>query len=205
MEHLALQAVADKGVVQDSMLGRRAVIEAKVLKKELDQRRGRVDVTLKITRVWSEGNTSGEEEPTPGKKIDAEAFKKITLVAARDMGNVDNYRSLGICGGFGDGQPIVDFKARGAYVAKHGNLIEKGDRFVIDSAEVVQNTDGFGNSGTKLILGSAAPKAGLAFYCYGFNRERKTFWAIDVEQFKAAVHGYFTVEAKEVAARESHH
>jgi len=94
-------------------------------------------------------------------------------------------------------QPIVDFKARGAYVAKHGKLIEKGDRFIIDSAEVVQNTDGYGNCGTKLILGSAAPKAGLAFYCYEFNRERKSFWAIDTEEFKAAVDGYFTMEGEE--------
>ena len=67
----------------------------------------------------------------------------------------------------------------------------------------MQNTDGYGNSGTKLILGSAAPKAGLAFYCYGFNRERKTFWAIDTKEFQAAVGGYFTMEGKEQTAPPS--
>ena len=208
MEHLVLQAVAEKGVVEDSVLGKRAVIQAQVLEKKLDEARGHIDVKLKITRVWPDaerpndepkGRTSAEKGPPPGKNargknVDEESFKGITLVAARNMDRVDRYRSLGIRCGFGDDQPIVDFKARGTYVAKHGNLIEKGDRFVIDSAEVVQNTDGFGNSGTKLILGSAAPKAGLAFYGYGFNRERKTFWAIDMKEFRAAVGGYFTVE-----------
>ena len=212
MEFLVLRGVAEKGIVQDSMLGRRAVIQAKVLKKELDEGKNQIDVELKITRVWpdaqrpnhgAEGKTPGEKEPAPGKKVDAESFKGITLVATRDMGNVDSFRSLGIRGGFGDDQPIVDFIARGAYVSKYGDRIEKGDRFIIDSAEVVQNTDGFGNSGTKLILGSASPKAGLAFYCYGFNREQKTFWAIDTKEFQAAVDGYFTLERRTERASDS--
>jgi len=206
MEFLALHGFAEKGVVQDSMLGRRAVIQARVLKKEIDKSTNRVDVELKITRVWPdadppnrgvEGKESGEEEQTLGKKIDVSSFTGITLVAAADMGSVDGYRSLGIRNGFGSGQPIADFIARGAYVSKHGNLIEKGDRFVIDSAEVVDSTDAFGNSGTKLILRSAAPKAGLAFYCYGFNAGRKTFWAIDTREFQAAVDGYFTMEEEQ--------
>ena len=57
------------------MLGRRAIIQAKVLKKEIDKSKNLVDVELKITRVWlyaerpnhgAEGKTSGKEEPTLG-------------------------------------------------------------------------------------------------------------------------------------------
>ena len=75
LEHLVLRGVAEKGVVQDSMLGRRAIIQAKVLKKEIDKSKNLVDVELKITRVWlyaerpnhgAEGKTSGKEEPTLG-------------------------------------------------------------------------------------------------------------------------------------------
>ena len=119
MEHLVLQAVAEKGVVEDSVLGKRAVIQAQVLKRELDEGRGRVDVKLKITRVWSDaecpnngpkGKTSAEQGPPPGKnacgkKIDEESFKRITLDVAADTDRVESSRSLGIRRGFGDGQP----------------------------------------------------------------------------------------------------
>jgi hypothetical protein len=69
LEHLVLRGVADKGVVKDSVLGKLAVIEAQVLEKKRDEKRGRVDVKLKITRVWpySERKAAGKEGPTRDK------------------------------------------------------------------------------------------------------------------------------------------
>jgi len=141
-----------------------------------------------------EGKTPRSEKSETEKAIDVKAYEGITLVAARDMDHVDSYRSLGIRGGFGQDQPIVDFIARRNYVDMWGKLIEKGDRVVIGSAEVVDSTDTFLNSGTKLILRSAAPKEGLIFFGYGFNQADSHFWAIGMKQFRAAVDGYFTIE-----------
>ena len=69
LKHLVLRGVADKGVVKDSVLGKRAVIEARVLEKKRDEKRGRVDVKLKITRVWpySERKAAGKEKSTRDK------------------------------------------------------------------------------------------------------------------------------------------
>ncbi len=60
LEYLALRGVAEKGVVKDSVLGKRAVIQARVLKKERDEERGRVHVELKITRVWPDAERPKE-------------------------------------------------------------------------------------------------------------------------------------------------
>ena len=69
LEYVVLRGVADKGVVKDSVLGKRAVIEARVLEKKRDEKRGRVDVKLKITRVWpySERKAAGKKGPTRDK------------------------------------------------------------------------------------------------------------------------------------------
>ncbi len=69
LEYLVLRGVADKGVVKDSVLGKRAVIEAQVLEKKRDEKRGRVDVKLKITRVWpySERKKAGKGKSTRDK------------------------------------------------------------------------------------------------------------------------------------------
>ena len=126
--------------------------------------------------------------------LDVKQLEGLTMVALVDMRDVDKWRSLGIQGGFGDHEPICDFIARKAYVEKHGIVIEKGERFEIGSVEVVTSTDTYGNSGTKLIVRSAAPKEGLEFYGYGFSRAEKSFWAIDKEALEEALKGYFTIE-----------
>jgi len=126
--------------------------------------------------------------------LDVKQLEGLTLVATVDMRDVDKWRSLGIQSGFGDNEPICDFIARKAYVEKHGTVIEKGERFEIGSVEVVNSTDTYGNSGTKLIVRSAAPQEGLEFYGYGFSRTEKSFWAIDKEVLERALKGYFTIE-----------
>ncbi len=69
LEFRVLRGVADKGVVKDSVLGKRAVIQARVLKKQRDEKSGRVNVELKITRVWPDA-----EYP---KKLEGDAVNRV--------------------------------------------------------------------------------------------------------------------------------
>ena len=127
----------------------------------------------------------------------AESLKGTTLVAAADIKNADRWRTLGMGRGFGSGQPVCDFLATAKYVSRYGNTIRKGDRFTIGSAKVSESRDGYGNVGTKLILRSAAPKDGLAFFCYAYASGDKSFWAIDRREIQQALKGYFVMEGKD--------
>ena len=73
-------------------------------------------------------------------------------------------------------------------------MIKAGERIKIGKATIVEATDGFGNTGTKLILDSAEPREGLVFYCYAFNSSEKAYWAIDKKKIKMALSGYFRIE-----------
>ncbi len=108
--------------------------------------------------------------------------------------NISSFRSMGIEEGFGNGEPICDFIASEAYAAKHNNQMQPGESFTIAKATLVEATDGFGNTGTKLILESAPPKDGLTLYCYGFDRAKKVYWAVGREQTQVAVKDYFRIQ-----------
>ena len=84
LQYHVLRGVADKGVVEDSVLGKRALIQARVLKKQRDKDKGRVNVELKITRVWpdaerpnkgAEGKTAGTEEMLPKADLKKDSLK----------------------------------------------------------------------------------------------------------------------------------
>jgi hypothetical protein len=118
----------------------------------------------------------------------------ITIVADVSLSRIDQFRTLGMAGGFGENQPLCDFIATEKWISKRGSSIQKGETIHIGKATVVEATDGFGNTGTKLILDSAEPKEGLVFYCYAFNRAEKAYWAIDRRQIEQALTGYFHIE-----------
>jgi hypothetical protein len=113
------------------------------------------------------------------------------LVADRSLERIDHFRTLGMKGGFGQDQPVCDFIATEKWVSQFGPTIQAGERFSIGKATVVEATDGYGNTGTKLILESAAPKEGLVFYCYAFNARERAYWAIEKPQIQQALAGFF--------------
>jgi hypothetical protein len=115
----------------------------------------------------------------------------VKLVVDSDLDRIDKFRTLGMRHGFGGNQPVCDFIATEKWVNTHGTTIKGGDVITIGKATVVEATDGYGNTGTKLILESAAPKEGLVFYCYAFNAEEKAYWATDKRQVQKALMGYF--------------
>lgn len=116
------------------------------------------------------------------------------LVAEVSLAHIDRFRTLGMRQGFGSDQPLCDFIATDKWVSKRGTSIEAGEKIKIGKATVVEATDGFGNTGTKLILDSAEPKEGLVFYCYAFNSGEKAYWAIGKQKIKKALSGYFHIE-----------
>jgi hypothetical protein len=133
------------------------------------------------------------EAAAPGKALEKEMLG-VTLVADKSLGNIDQFRTLGMRRGFGSDQPLCDFIATEKWVGKRGASIEAGEKIKIGKATFVEATDGFGNKGTKLILDSAEPKEGLVFYCYAFNSREKAYWAIGKEKVKVALSGYFHIE-----------
>ena len=134
------------------------------------------------------------QEPSTGGSPENELLGKTFVVKdGSTVPNIYTFRSMGIRNGFGNGEPICDFIASEGYVAKHGDTMKAGESFTIGKATVVEATDGFGNSGTKLILESAPPKDGLTLYCYGFDRAKMTYWAIGREKTQQAVADYFRI------------
>jgi len=133
------------------------------------------------------------EAPAPGKELE-KGMLGVTLVADKSLDHIDHFRTLGMSRGFGSNQPLCDFIATEKWVSKQGASIKAGERIKIGKATVVEATDGFGNTGTKLILDSAEPKEGLVFYCYAFNSGEKAYWAIDKNKIKKALAGYFHIE-----------
>ena len=105
----------------------------------------------------NKANISGEKE------IPAKDFKGLVFTAEQNFSDVSisNCKSFGK-GGFGEGGPFCEMYANEKYTSKYGNTIEKGESFTIGKAIILPNTDGYGNTGTKLILATAAPKEGLA-------------------------------------------
>jgi hypothetical protein len=140
-----------------------------------------------------EKSTDAAEAAPPGKELEKRMLG-ITLVADKGLAHIDHFRTLGMARGFGTNQPLCDFIATEKWVSKRGTSIPAGEKIKIGKATLVETTDGFGNTGTKLILDSAEPKEGLVFYCYAFNRREKAYWAIDKKQIKEALSGYFHVE-----------
>ncbi len=133
------------------------------------------------------------EAPAPGKELEKEMLG-VTLVADKSLDRIDRFRTLGMSRGFGGDQPLCDFIATEKWVSKRGTSIKAGEKIKIGKATIVEATDGFGNTGTKLILDSAEPNEGLVFYCYAFNSKEKAYWAIDKKQIKKALSGYFHIE-----------
>lgn len=133
------------------------------------------------------------EAPAPGKELEKEMLG-VTLVADKSLDHIDHFRTLGMSRGFGSDQPLCDFIATEKWVSKRGALIKAGERIKIGKATIVEATDGFGNTGTKLILASTEPQEGLVFYCYAFNSDEKAYWAIDKKKIKMALSGYFRIE-----------
>ncbi len=205
-----LQATAEPGVVSAGSVGKRVRLRARVINRQYHADLQRVVSSLKIESVAaaiqyplfpilpSSAKLASSRPPTTlagaNTLIDLTTFQGVTLVAIRDLDHVDRFRSLGITDGFGNGQPISDFIARKQYVTEHGTVIKKGDRFVIDQVQIKVQAR---HTGSKLILRSAEPRAGLAFYCYGYDRSRDLCWPIDLASFKKTVAGYFRVEPTE--------
>ena len=140
-----------------------------------------------------EKSRNAAEAAAPGKGLEKEMLG-VTLVADKSLGHIDHFRTLGMRQGFGSDQPLCDFIATDKWVSKRGASIEAGEKIKIGKATLVETTDGFGNTGTKLILDSAEPKEGLVFYCYAFNSREKAYWAIDKKKIKKALSGYFHIE-----------
>jgi hypothetical protein len=137
--------------------------------------------------------TDAAKAAPPGKSLEKQMLG-VTLVADKSLAHIDHFRTLGMGRGFGSDQPLCDFIATEKWVSKRGAAVQAGEKIKIGKATLVAATDGFGNTGTKLILDSAEPKEGLVFYCYAFNRREKTYWAIDKEKIKTALSGYFHIE-----------
>ncbi len=133
------------------------------------------------------------EAARPGKEVEKQMLG-ITLVADKSLDNINHFRTLGMQRGFGSDQPLCDFIATEKWVSKRGASIKAGEKVKIGKATVVEATDGYGNTGTKLILYSAEPNEGLVFYCYAFNSGKKAYWAIDKKKIQAALSGYFRIE-----------
>jgi hypothetical protein len=128
-----------------------------------------------------------------GKELEKQ-MRGVTLVADKSLADIDRFRTLGMRRGFGNDEPLCDFIATEKWVSKRGASIKAGEKVKIGKVTLVEATDGFGNTGTKLILDSAEPNEGLVFYCYAFNRSEKAYWAIDKEKIKQALSGYFHIE-----------
>lgn len=193
-----VEAVAEKPIVEDSILGCQVRVEVLVLKKEFIENENRIAVKVRIKRVLPDSAPQSGKNPAARKQVDLESFQGITLEAIRNLERVDQYRTLGMRRGFGQGQPVSDFKAAEGYVESFGTHIRKGERFEIGKvAFVPDNLD----KGTKLLLVSGAPKAGLHFYCYGFDSQERRSWPIDIEEFETAVAGYFRVIRAESASQ----
>ena len=128
-----------------------------------------------------------------GKELEKQMLG-VTLVADKSLANIDHFRTLGMRRGFGNDEPLCDFIATEKWVSKRGTSIKAGEKIKIGKVSLVEATDGFGNTGTKLILDSAEPNEGLVFYCYAFNSSEKAYWAIDKKQIKQALSGYFHIE-----------
>ncbi len=64
MQHVVLQAVAKKGAVQDSEVGRHVLIQAEVLSKEINQNTKRPTVKLRIKKAWARDKRSGMTGPS---------------------------------------------------------------------------------------------------------------------------------------------
>lgn len=109
--------------------------------------------------------------------VTAREFIGIELIARENMHNIDEFMSFGSLSA--PSNATCEFVANGFYTSKYGNVFEMGDSFTIGNATILEHTDGYGNSGTKLILESAEPKKGLALYCYAWEPRKKRFWALD--------------------------
>jgi hypothetical protein len=138
-------------------------------------------------------STDAAEAAPPGKELEKQMLG-VTLVADKSLDKIDQFRTLGMGRGFGNDQPLCDFIATEKWVSKRGTSIQAGEKVKIGKATLIEATDGFGNTGTKLILDSAEPKEGLVFYCYAFNSREKAYWAIDKKKIKKALSGYFHIE-----------
>ena len=133
--------------------------------------------------------------PTPvTQEVKAADFIGKKLIATRTIADIGTIRSWGIRKGYGHGEPITDFMANEGFVTKNGSTINEGQEFTIHKAVVLQNTDGYGNSGTKLIFETSTTSTGLVFWSYGFDAEKKSFWAIDKEQIQVSLEGNFKWE-----------
>lgn len=118
------------------------------------------------------------------KKTDKNAkpapeFAGLSLTTKSNFADITQFSTFGGNGNLSDS--VCEFVGNELYTTKHGKMLEKGVTFKIKKATVLQNTDGLGNSGTKLILESAPPIEGLYFYCYSFNASEKVFKAINKE------------------------
>ncbi len=129
------------------------------------------------------------------KKVSAEDFKDLVFTAEQNVNGINNF-VLFSEPSFGSGGGICEVFANEMYTSKYGNGIEKGVSFKIGNPVLVPNTDGYGNSGTKLILNAAPPHEGLVIYCYAFDGRKKHFNAIDKEQIKSILAGTFTISDK---------
>jgi len=120
-------------------------------------------------------------------------MRGLTLVTEVSLNNIHRFRTLGMGGGFGQDQPLCDFIATERWTNKRGTSIAKGETIKIGKVTLIETPDGYGNTGTKLILDSAEPKEGLVFYCYAYNREEGSYWAINKDELRAALKGYFRI------------
>ena len=134
------------------------------------------------------------EAATLYKEVKAADFIGKKLVATQTIKDIGTIRSWGIRKGFGHGEPITDFMANEGFVTQNGSTINEGQEFTIQKAVVLQNTDGYGNSGTKLIFETSTTSTGLVFWSYGFDAGKQSFWAIDKEQILVSLEGNFKWE-----------
>ncbi len=126
------------------------------------------------------------------KSITAKEFIGITLIARSDYNNLDKFMSFGSLSV--PQNATCELFANEVYTSRYGTSLKKGDSFEIGNAIILENTDGFGNSGTKLILESTNPKKGLTLYCYAFDPDKKQFWALDKDTVLKILNELFVVE-----------
>lgn len=124
--------------------------------------------------------------------VTAQELKGITLIARDNMHNIDEFTSFG--SNSAPSNATCEFVANGLYTSKYGNVFEMGDSFTIGNATILEHTDGYGNSGTKLILESASPKEGLTLYCYAWEPKKKRFWALDKDTVMNILSENFEIE-----------
>lgn len=136
----------------------------------------------------SADDTKSSDKANP---VDMPEFTGITITAEQDYDGIENFRVFG--GKYSGSTEMCEFVANGNYTSKYGQMLKKGDSFKIGKAYVLRNTDGYGNSGTKLILESAEPKKGLTFYCYSFDAQKSKFKSLDYKTVQDILNGNFTM------------